>query len=596
MTNEPIHRRVAALRDYMRAHGLQAFIVPSGDAHGSEYVPAHWASRAWLTGFDGSAGTAVVTLDAAALWTDSRYFLAAARQLEGTPFCLMKERVEGTPTVVQWLLSQLKSGSTVGMDGFVCAASEAAALRRRLESRGMNFSIDLDPFDEIWTDRPALPAHKVSLQPLQYSGESVASKMERLRRCLAEAGADAMLVSALDEVAWLLNMRGTDVHCNPVFVAYVIVKPREVMLFIDKEKLTDKVREHLNRQGVILHPYDAIMPELKALKGCRLLLPYGSTNAALAAAVGCVSVESASPIAAMKAVKNAVEIEGFRHAMLRDGVALVKFLRWLKPAVAQGGVTEMGVDRKLTALRREQPLFRDISFDTIAGYGPHGAIVHYEATTQTDVELRPEGFLLLDSGAHYADGTTDITRTIALGDPTPEERHVYTLVLKGHIALSRLKFPDGAAGTQLDLAARYAMWQEGYNFGHGTGHGVGSYLCVHEGPHQIRMNWMPAPIKAGMTVTDEPGLYLAGRFGVRTENVLLAVSAGETEFGRFLAFEPLTLCPIDTTPIDKTLLTPVEMDWLDRYHATVREKLLPLLDDEADRQWLIEATQPLSRT
>ena len=579
----------------MKQRGLAAFVVPLTDAHASEYVPAHWASRAWITGFDGSAGTAVVTLDAAALWTDSRYFLAAAEQLEGTPFQLMKERVAGTPTIAQWLLQTLPPASRVGLDGWVNTGAEVSALADELAAGGMSLCVDEDPFAALWTDRPALPLRPVEVQPIEYAGEEIEAKVARLRTALSEAGADAMVVTALDEVAWLTNLRGTDVHCNPVFVAYAIVLPDALHLFLNFDKLTDEVKSYLAARRVRLHDYNDLLPFLASLSACRLLLP-PSANARLGAAArsACFDiVEAASPIAAMKAVKNEAEVAGFRRAMLRDGVALVRFLRRLRPAVEAGGMTEVGVDRLLTSLRAEQPLFRDISFDTIAGYADHGAIVHYEATPETDRPLRPEGLLLLDSGAQYQDGTTDITRTLALGPTTAEERHVYTLVLKAHISLARLVFPSGSSGTQLDLAARRPLWQEGYNFGHGTGHGVGSYLNVHEGPHQIRMNWMPAPITAGMTVTNEPGLYLAGRFGVRIENILLAVPHLETEFGTFLRFETLTHCPIDTAPIERQLLEPAEIEWLNAYHQRVRQELLPLLDDEAARRWLMEATQPL---
>ena len=590
-----IQKRVEALRSWMKQRGLAAFVVPSTDAHASEYVPAHWASRAWISGFDGSAGTAVVTLDAAALWTDSRYFLAAAEQLEGTPFQLMKERVAGTPTIAQWLLQTLPPASRVGLDGWVNTGAEVSALADELAVGSMSLCVDEDPFAALWTDRPALPLRPVEVQPIEYAGEEMEAKVARLRTALSEAGADAMVVTALDEVAWLTNLRGTDVHCNPVFVAYAMVLPDALHLFIDTGKLTESVKSYLAARSVSLHAYTDLLPFLTSLPACRLLVP-PSANARLEAAArsaGFDVVEAASPIASMKAVKNEVEVAGFRRAMLRDGVALVRFLRRLRPAVEAGGMTEVGVDRLLTSLRAQQPLFRDISFDTIAGYADHGAIVHYEATPETDRLLRAEGLLLLDSGAQYQDGTTDITRTLALGPITAEERHVYTLVLKAHISLARLVFPSGSSGTQLDLAARRPLWQEGYNFGHGTGHGVGSYLNVHEGPHQIRMNWMPAPITAGMTVTNEPGLYLAGRFGVRIENILLAVPHLETEFGTFLRFETLTLCPIDTAPIERQLLEPAEIEWLNAYHQRVRQELLPLLDDEADRRWLMEATQPL---
>ncbi len=589
-----VTERVGKLREWMRDIGIQAFIVPSTDPHSSEYVPSHWEARAWLTGFTGSAGTAVVTMNEAALWTDSRYFLAAAEQLAGTPFKLMKDGIAATPDIVHWLTSVLHQGDVAGLDGRVNAIATVEAWSDLLNKNGIRLETMNDPFDAIWQGRPQLPQNAVDIQPLEFSGESVASKIERLRGCLQSTGATAMLVTALDEVAWLVNLRGSDVHCNPVFVAYCVVLQEEIRLYIDKAKLTEPAIRHLLSERVSLRFYDDIETDLRTLKHATVLLA-PETNAWLAkiAAMNNRIVRAASPVAALKAVKNKAEMSGFRRAMLRDGVALTRFFRWLKPAVKAGGITEMDVDRKLTSLRAEQPLFRGISFDTIAGYGDHGAIVHYEATSETNRVLQPKGLLLLDSGAQYQDGTTDITRTIALGCPTEEERHVYTLVLKGHIALARLKFPSGSSGTQLDLSARYSMWQEGYDYGHGTGHGVGSFLNVHEGPHQIRKNYMPAPITAGMTITDEPGLYLPGRFGVRIENMLLAIPFKETEFGNFLQFETLTLCPIDTTPIDLSMLTPTERLWLNNYHQMVHDKLMPLLDDEGDRQWLREATLPI---
>lgn len=594
MNKTLISQRVEALRHWMKAHQMHAFVIPSTDAHASEYVPQHWASREWISGFNGSAGTAVVTLHDAALWTDSRYFLAAADQLADTPFQLMKERVEGTPTIATWLCSQLQSGDIVGIDGQVNAVCDADALREVLHTKGILLNLSTDPLQELWGDRPALPKDKITIQPLEFAGEDVASKLARLTTKLREQGADTMVVSALDEVAWLLNLRGTDVHCNPVFVAYCLVLPKKVTLYVDKDKIGDDVRDYLFQNHITVEDYNRLTDDLEQLHNHHMLLS-PQTNAIVAEIAARNNHVSylPSPIATMKAIKNATEIEGFHRAMLRDGVAMVKFLRRLLPAVKAGGLTEMGVDRLLTSLRAEQPLFKDISFDTIAAYADHGAIVHYEATPETDCELQPKGFLLLDSGAQYQDGTTDITRTISLREPTEEEKHIYTLVLKGHIALSRTKFPKGAAGTQLDLSARYAMWQEGFNFGHGTGHGVGSYLNVHEGPHQIRMNWMPAPIVEGMTVTDEPGIYVSGHFGVRTENVLLAVPYKQTDFGEFLAFEPLTLCPIDTKPIDCTMLSPEEILWLNQYHQHVCQQLLPLLDHSEDRDWLCEATKPI---
>ncbi len=552
-----IVKRVESLREYLRRNGLCAFIFPSTDPHQGEYVPEHWQTRKWISGFDGSAGTAVVTLSDAALWTDSRYFIAAAQQLEGTPFTLMKDGLPETPAIPEWLCQQLTVNDVVGINGEVFTATEIEELKAALGKAGIQLRTDLDPAEELWTDRPPIPKNKVEIQPLEFAGESAESKIERVRQALREQQAENLVISQLDEIAWLLNMRGSDVHCNPVFVSYVLLTQDDVTLFIDSEKLDDSVKNYLNRIGVKVLPYGKPSFESKAF----------------------------DPISAMKSIKNHAEIEGFRRAMIRDGVAMVRFLHWLKPAVEAGKETELSIDRKLTALRAEQDLYRGLSFDTIAAYGPHGAIVHYEATTESDVVLEPKGLLLLDSGAQYQDGTTDITRTIALGPLTNEERLDYTLVLKGHIRLALTKFPDGISGTQIDALARYAMWQHGINYGHGTGHGVGSYLCVHEGPHQIRHTWKPAPLHAGMTVTNEPGIYRQGKHGVRIENTMLIVEDGETEFGRFLHLEPLTLCPIDLTPVIWDMMTPEEITYLNTYHKKVYDELSPLLEEE-ERQWL----------
>lgn len=597
MDSSVIARRLAALREVMRRERLDAFIFPSTDPHNSEYTPDRWKGREWISGFNGSAGTAVVTTDAAALWTDSRYFLAASEQLSGTEFKLMKLKVPGTPTISEWLGRQLRyRNAQVGVDGMVNAEADVEALIADMRRQGgITVRTNFDPLRDIWTDRPPVPDHKVVIQPMEYAGETVASKITRVRQALREQHADGMLVSTLDEVAWLLNLRGSDVHCNPVFVAYVIISPQDVTLYINKEKLTPDVTAYLAAEGVGVRDYKEVERGLLDYFAYNILLDPHQTCYTLFNKVDVHEIiRQPSPIAAMKAVKNEAEIRGFRNAMLRDGVALVKFLRWLKPAVEAGGQTEMSVDRKLTSLRAAQPLFKDISFDTIAGYGPHGAIVHYEATPETDAQLEPRGFLLLDSGAQYQDGTTDITRTIPLGPLTDEERKVYTLVLKGHIQLELCKFPDGACGTQIDALAREAMWREGMNFLHGTGHGVGSYLNVHEGPHQIRMEYMPAPLHAGMTVTDEPGLYLADRFGVRIENMLLIEPYLSTEFGRFLQMDVLTLCPIDTAPIIPSMLLPEEVEWLNSYHRRVWEALSPLLEDAGDREWLREATRRIT--
>lgn len=591
-----IELRLARLRELMKREHLSAFIFPSTDAHQSEYVADHWRGREWISGFNGSAGTAVVTMKSAALWTDSRYFLAAEEQLEDTEYQLMRLKMVGTPTIAEWLGKELQDVQSpeVGLDGMVNSYNYVKDLSYSLRKLGgITLRTNLDPLEQIWENRPSLPANPVEIQPLEYAGETLASKVARIRKSLRELHADGMLVSALDDIAWTLNLRGTDVHCNPVFVSYLLIESDKVSLFVDDNKLSPEVKQYLQDNQVSLYNYNKVEKCLESYSEYNILLDGDETSYYLWKTVKCQEIVAAgSPIPAMKAVKNKAEIEGYRSAMLKDGVAMVKFLKWLKPAVEAGGQTEISIDEKLRSLRAEQKLFRDISFDTIAGYAQHGAIVHYEATPETDVVLKPEGLILIDSGAQYQDGTTDITRTIALGAVSAEMKHIYTLVLKAHIQLELVKFPDGASGTQLDAVGRECMWREGYNFLHGTGHGVGSYLCVHEGPHQIRMEWMPTPLRAGMTLTDEPGLYLAGKFGVRIENTVLISDYMSTEFGKFLQIEPLTLCPIDTTPIDVDMLLPEEIDWLNAYHHSVYEKLSPFLDEE-EKIWLENATKPI---
>lgn len=589
-TNEKLH----ALRAVMKREKIDAFIFPSTDPHNGEYVPDHWKGREWISGFNGSAGTAVVTMEAAALWTDSRYFIAAEEQLKGTEYVLMKLKMPETPTIADWLGRKLavEGGTVVGIDGMVNAASEVENLIADMRKRGgITVRTNFDPLEELWKDRPAIPENKAEVHPLEYAGETAASKLERIRKALKELHAQGMLVTALDDIAWTLNLRGSDVHCNPVAVSYLLIDSQKATIYINKVKLTDETRLYLTENGIETDDYDNVRKGIAEYPDYSILLDDNEVNYTLFKAARCPQIiRAASPIPYMKAQKNETEINGFRAAMLRDGVAMVKFLKWLKPAVEAGGQTEMSLDRKLTALRAEQPLFRDISFDSIFGYEHHGAIVHYEATPETDIEVKPRGLLLMDTGAQYLDGTTDITRTVALGDITEEQRHAYTLVLKGHIGLAMAKFPERASGTQLDILARQAMWREGMNFMHGTGHGVGSYLNVHEGPHQIRMEWKPAPLVAGMTVTNEPGLYLDGKFGIRTENTMIVTPYKETAFGRFLQLEPLTLCPIDTAPIDFSMMTAEEINWLNQYHKTVYEKLSPLLDDE-EREWLNTACE-----
>lgn len=593
-----INQRLEKLREVMRREHLSAFIFPSTDAHQSEYVADHWQGRAWISGFNGSAGTAVVTMYSAALWTDSRYFIAAEEQLRGTELQLMKLKVEGTPTISDWIASELSQNEDecreVGLDGMVNSYNDTMALISDLrKAGGITVRTNFDPLEQIWMNRPAIPENPVEIQSLNFAGETVDDKIQRIRKALREHHADGILVSALDDIAWTLNLRGTDVHCNPVFVSYLLISSDQVSLFVNPKKISSEVKAYLDEHGISLFDYNQVEEGLESYADYNILLDGDETSFCLWKSVKCQEIIAAkSPIPVMKAVKNATEIEGYHRAMLRDGVAMVKFLKWLKPAVEAGGQTEMSIDKKLTSLRAEQNLFRDISFDTIAGYQAHGAIVHYEATPETDAPLLPEGLILIDSGAQYQDGTTDITRTIALGPVTEEMKHVYTLVLKGHIQLELAKFPDGASGTQIDALSRECMWREGYNFLHGTGHGVGSYLNVHEGPHQIRMEWKLTPLRAGMTVTDEPGLYLKGKFGVRIENTLLIKDFVETTFGKFLQMESLTLCPIDTAPIDVDMLLLEEVEWLNAYHREVFEKLSPYLEDE-EVGWLAEATKPL---
>jgi len=620
-----ISERIAALREEMQREGLGAYIFTSTDPHQSEYVADHWKGREWISGFDGSAGTAVVTMDAAALWTDSRYFLQAEEQLRGTEFQLMKLKIPGTPTIAEWLNHQLSvinyPLTEVAIDGSCASASQVRQLVKELrEHGGLTLRTNFDPLTRIWTDRPPIPENPVEIFPMEYAGESAHDKIARIRKALREQHADGMLMAALDDIAWTLNLRGTDVHCTPVFVSYLLISTTTVTLFIDKVKLTPEVEAYLKAEGVGVAPYEDVARGLRDYFEYNILMDPDEVNDALFHSFEergrgneertCHVVENESPVKRMKTVKNATEIAGFRSAMLKDGIAMVRFLRWLTTAVARSAMplgssknstlntqhstlSELTISEKLESLRAEQPLYRDISFDTIAGYGTHAAIVHYEPTADTDIPLEPRGLLLLDSGAQYLDGTTDITRTIALGPLTDEEKLVYTLVLKGHIQLEMCKFPSGSSGTQLDILARKDMWRYGLNYLHGTGHGVGTYLCVHEGPHQFRMEWKPAPLVAGMTITDEPGIYLPGRCGARTENTLLIVPYKTTEFGEFLQFEPLTLCPIDTTPIIVEMMTDEELQWLNDYHQTVYDRLAPHLDAD-DRQWLAQRCAPIT--
>ena len=594
-TPDSVRVRLQALRDWLDKTGTDAFVVPSTDPHLSEYVAPHWQSREWLSGFTGSAGTLVVTRHDAGLWTDSRYFLQAEQQLQGSGIRLYREMLPETPSIAQYLCGSLKAGQTVGIDGTVFATTAARSLNDALAARGIVLRCTPDPLDTIWTTRPPMPQAPAQVYPLQYAGEPCADKLARVRHELNTLGADGLLLSALDEIAWLLNLRGSDVHCNPVVVSYLYVGREDAHLFIEPGKLTPDVAAYLAANAITAHPYAEAESWLRTLHGCCVLAEPGKTNYALSTALasGCRVLEAASPVALLKAVRNATEVAGLRQAMRRDGVALVRFLMWLEQAVPAGLATEVRAADELHRLRAAQPLFVGDSFDTITGYGPHGAIVHYEATPETDVPLRPQGLLLVDSGAQYLDGTTDVTRTIALGPLTDEEATDYTLVLKGHIALAQAVFPEGTRGAQLDVLARMPLWRGRMNFLHGTGHGVGHFLNVHEGPQSIRMNENPVALRAGMLTSNEPGVYKAGSHGVRTESLLLAVPDGEGMFGRYLRFDTVTLCPVDCRPLRRELLTADETAWLDDYHRRVCDELSPLLTAD-ERQWLHQACRPLS--
>lgn len=594
--NSTINNRIAALRAHIAQEQIQAFIIPSTDPHLSEYVAPHWQSREWISGFTGSAGTVVVTAKDAGLWTDSRYFLQAARQLEGTCITLYKEMLPETPNIPEFLSAHLQEGDCVGIDGKMFSAEEVEHLQKELKKSGIRIKSIADPMQLLWTDRPAMPLAPAFVYDTKYAGMSFTEKLPAVRQAMEAAGADSLLLSALDEIAWLLNIRGNDVHCNPVVVSYLLIEKDKVNYFVQPQKVTPELAEYFSANGISVHPYEEIGHYLNSFNAHSILMNPAKTNYAIYSAIrpGCLIINGASPVALLKAIRNKQEIAGIHAAMQRDGVALVKFLKWLDEAVPAGKETEISVDKKLHTFRAAQPLYMGESFDTIAGYKEHGAIVHYEATPETDVTLKPEGFLLLDSGAQYLDGTTDITRTIALGPLTEEEKTDYTLILKGHIALAMAVFPEGTRGAQLDVLARMPIWKKRMNYLHGTGHGVGHFLNVHEGPQSIRMNENPVALQPGMVTSNEPGVYKAGSHGIRTENLVLTVPAGEGMFGKYLKFETLTLCPICRKGIIKELLTAEEIGWLNDYHRTVYEKLSPDLNND-EREWLKEACKAVIR-
>lgn len=593
--NQTVCEKIKALRIMFRQENIAAFIVPSTDPHLSEYVAPHWKSREWISGFTGSAGTVVITCEKAGLWTDSRYFLQADRQLKNSGIELYKEMLPETPTISAFLGANLNHGDTVGIDGEVFSVEEVRQLEKLLLKNNIFIKSIYDPMNSIWADRPAMPEEPGFIYLTQHAGKTPREKLTAIRKEMKKNGADALLVSSLDEIAWTLNIRGNDVHCNPVVLSYLIIEEHTVHLFIHPQKVTKALSTHLEEAGVSIHDYGEIMPFLNHITAGNILLNPAKTNYAVYSAIShqCHIIEGTSPITLLKAIRNEQEIAGIRAAMQRDGIALVKFLKWLEETVPTEQETEISIDKKLHEFRSAQPLYMGESFDTIAGYGPHGAIVHYEAIPETDAPLKPKSFLLLDSGAQYLDGTTDITRTIALGELTEEEKTDYTLVLKGHINLAMAIFPEGTRGTQLDVLARMPMWQHRMNFLHGTGHGVGHFLNVHEGPQSIRMNENPTCLQAGMVTSNEPGIYKAGSHGVRIENLLLTVEAGEGMYGKYLKFETITLCPICQKGIRKELLTTEEIEWLNDYHQKVYERLSPDLNKE-EQEWLREACAPLT--
>lgn len=589
--------RIEALRGLMKEAGIAAVIIPQADPHLGEYLAPHWQARRWFSGFSGSAGDLVVTLSAALLWTDSRYFLQAADQLTGSGIELMKDGLEETPSITAYLCSSLKAGDKVGVDGMLFSAPALQQMADTLAKHGIALDCHYDVVDKLWTDRPALPDGKIFIHDEKYAGRSARLKMADILDRADSEGATAAFISALDEIAWTLNIRCNDVRHTPVATAYLYLSPALKVLFISPAKLTDETVAYLEAQGVETQPYGEVAAFLQALpEHHKVLIDPAHTSGAVVDILGLRSVRTdVSPAAVMKSVKNDVQLDGVRHAMVRDGVALVKAFMELEERMRKGvPTTEIDVDGLLHKYRSAQPLFFEESFGTIAGYGPHGAIVHYEATPDTNATLAPEGLLLVDSGAQYLDGTTDITRTIALGTPTGQEKRDFTLVMKGHIALGSTVFPAGTRGAQLDAIARQFLWKNGLSYLHGTGHGVGHFLSVHEGPHSIRLNNVEAPLRPGSITSNEPGVYREGVHGIRCENLVLCVPVMETEFGSFLGFETLTLFPFDRTLFDLSIMTPEEIAWVDNYHATVRERLTPALTTEAERTWLAAKTAPLA--
>lgn len=588
-----IHKRITALRSFMEEKGLHAFIIPSTDSHLSEYPALHWASREWISGFTGSAGTVVVTREKAGLWTDSRYFLQAANELNENVITLFKEGLPDTPSIEEWLTSELGKGEYVGIDGSVYAAKDAMNLTHKLNMKGLHLISDYDPFDTIWHDRPAIPTNPIFVLPEKYAGEATNKKISRICDAVEKAGAESLLVASLDTIAWIFNIRGNDVKCNPVAVSYAYVSRKETVLFIDPKKLTAETSNYLKSEGVTIAEYGKISDYVSKINNS-VCLDANKVTFSLYNTIpeGSRIIDMPSPADLMKSIKNETEIQGFRNAMEKDGVALVRFFMWLEKAVPKGEVTEIMIPGKLVEYRGQQQNFVGESFDTISGYGPNGAIVHYHVSNESSLPVKPEGLLLVDSGAQYFDGTTDITRTVSVGPLTDQMKEDYTMVLKGHINIATAIYPQGTRGSQIDILARKALWDNGINYLHGTGHGIGHFLNVHEGPQNIRMNENPTTLQIGMVTSNEPGLYRAGKYGIRIENLILTRHEVTTEFGDFYSFETLTLCPIDTAPIVKEMLTEKEIEWFNNYHKYVYDRLSPLLDAE-EKEWLKQKTNAI---
>lgn len=586
-----IKERVNAFRAILKRNNISAFIIPSTDPHLSEYVAPHWKTREWISGFTGSAGTIVILQNSAGLWTDSRYFLQATEQLEGTGIELYKEMLPETPTITEFLCKNLNPGDTLGIEGKMFSINQVEQMQKDLEHSEIRIEILGDPINDIWVNRPQIPKEPAYVYGIEFAGKSCKDKIDSIRQELNKNKSNSIFITALDEIAWTLNIRGNDVHCNPVVISYLLITQKNVFCFISNDKITNEVKQYLESQDIEIQPYEKAEAFLEEFNGGSIMLDPAKTNFAIYSAIHPSNeiIRTASPISLLKATRNDQEIAGIHEAMKQDGIALVKFLQWLEEAVPKGKETELSIDEKLTEFRSKRPLYKGKSFDTIAGYKEHAAIVHYSATPESNARLAPKGLLLLDSGAQYLNGTTDITRTIGLGELTEEEKVDYTLVLKGHIALAMAKFPFGTRGAQLDVLARTPLWEQGMNFLHGTGHGVGHFLCVHEGPQSIRMNDNPIILMPGMVTSNEPGVYKGGKHGIRIENLTLVCKYKEGMFGEYLQFETITLCPICKKGIIKDMLSDEEIKWLNDYHQKVYETLSPELE-ENERSWLKEAT------